>query len=156
MMWGDTGVLLLQSQSTCFCDCSKRTLVFPHIMALAKLPSDKKSKSKRLVMKAKRVSKIARGRFAKVLVMRGKFEKTQGGIRADGLMKNKQGKIVSKRASAAWVRRNKDWIDAVVQARQVLNLSGFVAVNGKSMQGKALYLKAKTAYEDKRSAKSSC
>merc|ERR1719510_2304065 len=118
-------------------------------MALPKLASEK-NKSKRVVMKAKRVSKIARGRFAKVLVLRGKFEKTQGGIRADGLMKNKWGKVVSKRSSAAWVRRGKDWIDATVQARQVLNLKGFVAVNGKSLQGKALYLKAKTAYEDKR------
>merc|ERR1711879_796258 len=70
--------------------------------------------------------------------------------RADGLMKNKWGKVVSKRSSAAWARRGKDWIDATVQARQVLNLKGFVAVNGKSLQGKALYLKAKTAYEDKR------
>merc|ERR1719336_3303540 len=118
-------------------------------MALPKLASEK-HKAKRVVMKAKRVSKIARGRFAKVLVLRGKFEKTQGGIRADGLMKNKWGKVVSKRSSAAWVRRGKDWIDATVQARQVLNLKGFVAVNGKSLQGKALYIKAKTAYEDKR------
>merc|ERR1719479_656265 len=118
-------------------------------MALPKLASEK-NKAKHVVMKAKRVSKIARGRFAKVLVLRGKFEKTQGGIRADGLMKNKWGKVVSKRSSAAWVRRGKGWIDATVQARQVLNLTGFVAVNGKSLQGKALYLKAKTAYEDKR------
>merc|ERR1719336_2451014 len=118
-------------------------------MALPELASEK-NMAKRVVMKAKRVSKIARGRFAKVLVLRGKFEKTQGGIRADGLMKNKWGKVVSKRSSAAWVRRGKDWIDATVQARQVLNLTGFVAVNGKSLQGKALYIKAKTAYEDKR------
>merc|ERR1719336_2146909 len=121
-------------------------------MALPELASEK-NMAKRVVMKAKRVSKIARGRFAKVLVLRGKFEKTQGGIRADGLMKNKYGKVVSKRASAAWVRRGKGWIDAVVQARQVLNLSGFVAVNGKSMKGKALYLKAKTSYEEKQSAR---
>ena len=123
------------------------------IMALPKLASEKRSTSKRVVMKAKRVSNIARGRFAKVLVMRGKFEKTQGGIRAEGLMKNKRGKVVSKRSSAAWVRRGKNWIDATMQARQVLNLKGFVAVNGKSLQGKALYLKAKTAYEEKQCAK---
>merc|ERR1712008_138421 len=123
------------------------------IMALPKLASENSSKSKRVMMKAKRVSKIARGRFAKVLVLRGKFEKTQCVIRAVGLMKNKHGKIVSKRSSAAWVRRGKGWIDAVVQARRVLNLSGFVAVNGKSLKGKALYLKAKTAYEEKQVAK---
>jgi hypothetical protein len=121
-------------------------------MALKKMVSDK-SKSKRVVMKAKRVSKIARGRLAKALVLRGRFEKTRGGIRAEGLMKNKRGKVVSKRASAAWARRNKDWVDACMTARGALNLSGFVAINGKSVQGKALYLRAKTAYDETKSAK---
>merc|ERR1712008_366789 len=121
------------------------------IMALLKKMASDKSKSKRVVMKA--ISTIARGRLAKALVLRGRFEKTRGGIRAEGLMKNKRGKVVSKRASAAWVRRNKDWVDACMKARGALNLSGFVAINGKSMQGKALYLKAKTAYEETRSAK---
>merc|ERR1712048_357316 len=48
----------------------------------------------------KRVSKIARGRFAKTLVMRCVKEKTVGGLTKLSLTKNKRGKIVSKRAAA--------------------------------------------------------
>merc|ERR1712004_343177 len=67
-------------------------------------------------MKAKRVSKIAKGRMAKALVFRGSKSKTSGGLQKDSLMKNKRGKVVSKRASAngkmrfraieAWVERH--------------------------------------------------
>mmetsp|Transcript_25056 Transcript_25056/g.48008 ORF Transcript_25056/g.48008 Transcript_25056/m.48008 type:complete len:93 (+) Transcript_25056:87-365(+) len=73
-------------------------------MALA---PKKATQSKQRVMKAKRVSKIARGRMAKALVLRGKHEKTAGGLRADGLMKNKRGKVVSKRQSAQNARKSK-------------------------------------------------
>merc|ERR1719436_1002779 len=55
-------------------------------------------------------------------------------------MKNKRGKIVSKRASASGRRHYKQiqaWVEAVVEARSALRLSGFVAVNGRSIQGKA-------------------
>ena len=111
------------------------------------------TKAKR-VMKAKRVSKTAHGRLAKVMVMRGKFEKTVGGLRAEGLMKNKRGKIVSKRKSAASnTGKVKHWIDSVMSARELLNVNGFVAVNGKSLQGKALYIKAKASYAEKQSGK---
>merc|ERR1711957_414929 len=51
--------------------------------------------------KGKRVSKVARGRFSKALVLRGSKEKTGGGLKKDDLFKNKRGKIVPKRASAA-------------------------------------------------------
>merc|ERR1719235_832827 len=98
-------------------------------------------------MKPKRVSKVARGRFAKALVLRGSKEKTVGGIRRDGLMKNKRGKVVSKRASANGKRRYaqiESWVEGVKEARAALRLTGFVAINGKSLQGKALYVKAKS------------
>ena len=119
-------------------------------MALA---PKKATQSKQRVMKAKRVSKIARGRMAKALVLRGKHEKTAGGLRADGLMKNKHGKVVSKRQSAQNARKSKDWVDSIMTARQLLNMNGFVLVNGKSAQGKALYIKAKATYEEKRNGK---
>ena len=110
-----------------------------------------------LFRSAKRVSKIARGRKAKLLVFRGAHEKTVSGLRADGLMMNKRGKIVSKRKSAIVSRRFestiKDWVDSIMLARQQLNLNGMVLVNGKSSQGKALYLKAKAAYEEKKKGK---
>merc|ERR1719373_904015 len=62
-------------------------------------------------------------------------------------MKNKRGKVVSKRASAHGKRayRNvEDWVDAVMEARQMLHVKGFCAINGRTLQGKSLYLRAKT------------
>merc|ERR1712032_200787 len=94
----------------------------------------------RTAMKTKRVSKVARGKLAKALVLRGMKERTSGGLRKDGLMRNKRGKIVSKRASAIGKRRYKqieDWTEAVMGARDILHVRGFLAINGKSLQGRA-------------------
>merc|ERR1719456_251780 len=96
--------------------------------------------------KAKRVTKIARGRFAKALVLRGSKEKTVGGLTAAALTRNKRGKIVSKRAAAAGKRRYaniESWVESVVAARKALQMQGFMAINGKTVQGKALYVKSK-------------
>merc|ERR1719197_2064316 len=98
-------------------------------------------------MKKKSVSKIAKGRFAKALVYRGSKVKTTGGLTADKLMKNRRGKIVSKRKSAAGKRAYgniKQWTEAFMAARKALHVQGFHAVNGKSLQGKALYFKTKS------------
>lgn len=106
----------------------------------------KKAAAAGAMKKAKRASKIAKGRFAKVLVFRGKKEKTVGGLTRDALTRNKRGKIVSKRASANGKRRFaqvEDWLEAVMDAREMLHTRGFVAINGKSLHGKALYIKAK-------------
>merc|ERR1719401_2374752 len=68
-------------------------------------------------------------------------------------MRNKRGKIVSKRASASGMRRYKqieDWTEAVMEARDVLHVRGFLAINGKSLQGKALYVKAKLIRDARR------
>merc|ERR1719379_857379 len=97
-------------------------------------------------MKAKRVSKVAKGRLAKALVLRGTKEKTVGGLTKDSLMRNKRGKIVSKKASAIGKQRFRNiesWVSSVVAARKALQVTGFVAINGKSLQGKALYVKSK-------------
>merc|ERR1719499_3016299 len=94
----------------------------------------------------KRVSKVAKGRFARALVLRGSKEKTTGGLTRDALTRNKRGKIVSKRASANGKRRYQNveaWVESVVAARKALQMQGFVAINGKSVQGKALYVKSK-------------
>merc|ERR1719281_928294 len=64
-------------------------------------------------------------------------------------MKNKRGKIVSKKASAAGKKRLAansgfaKWIQACKAARKALGIKGFAAIGGKSAQGKALYAKAK-------------
>merc|ERR1712093_763166 len=97
-------------------------------------------------MKAmKRVSKFAKGRYAKSVVFRGTKTSTVGGLTKANLMRNKNGKIVSKKASANGKKayaRIKGWTVAVTKARKALNLKGFVAVK----KGTALYKKAKEFY----------
>merc|ERR1712217_886964 len=105
-------------------------------------------KAMKKVMKAKRVSVIAKGKRARAMVFRGSKAKTASGMTKDKLMKNKLGKIVSKDRSTR-AKRNyansglKKWAGAVKAARKALNLTGFVAIGGKSATGKALYAKAK-------------
>merc|ERR1712054_51500 len=59
----------------------------------------KKAVKKPKKKKKKKVSKIAKGKLSKVLVLRGKKEKTVGGLTAKDLIKNKFGKVVSKKKS---------------------------------------------------------
>ncbi|CAE7897787.1 unnamed protein product [Symbiodinium sp. KB8] len=97
-------------------------------------------------MKKKAVSKIATGKRAKSVVFRGSKEKTSGGLAKSQLMKNKRGKVVSKKMHAKGKTIQKfvqQWLDAVMTARKELGIKGFCAVGGKSAQGKALYAKAK-------------
>merc|ERR1712137_1177940 len=101
------------------------------------------------VMKAKTVSIIAKGKRARAAVFSGKKEKTYTGLKKSDLRKNKYGKIVAAKASAAAKRRFQGsalqkWIAAVKQAKKALALTGFVPVGGKSPQGKALYAKTKS------------
>merc|ERR1719161_2160951 len=94
-------------------------------------------------MKSKK-SKIARGPRAKWVVLKGGKEKTASGLKVTDLMKNKRGKVVSKKASSSGKRAYaniKTWTTCIVQARKELSVTGFVAINGKSPQGKALYAK---------------
>jgi len=103
------------------------------------------------VMKAKRVSKIAKGALAKALVFNGRKEKTKTGLTQAHLMKSKTGKIVSKRASAHGKKAFKNvagWLNAVKQARKALGITGFALVGGKTAEGKAIYAKAKSIYSE--------
>merc|ERR1712139_442777 len=97
-------------------------------------------------MKKKTVSKIARGKMAKAVVLRGNKAKTSGGLKKSDLMKNKNGKIVSKKMSAASKKRFANtvapWMKAVKKARAALKLKGFVAIK----KGSPLYIKAKEFY----------
>merc|ERR1711977_587518 len=77
-------------------------------------------------MKEKRVSKTAKGIFRKVLVLRGTKEKTVGGLTAKDLIKNKHGRVVSKKQSAAG--RARPWILAIKKARAALKIKGFCAI----------------------------
>merc|ERR1719327_83033 len=78
------------------------------------------------VMKKKAVAKTAKGRLAKALVLRGSKEKTTGGLKKDDLIKNIEA-----------------WVEAHMSARKALQVKGFCAINGKTLQGKAIYVKAK-------------
>merc|ERR1719160_1011026 len=86
-------------------------------------------------MKKKSVSKIARGRYAKVMVLRGSKAKTVGGLTAKDLFKNKRGRVVSKKAHAHG--KKQPWMQAVVKARKALKITGFAAVK----KGTPLYAK---------------
>merc|ERR1712060_795389 len=102
-------------------------------------------------MKAKRVSKIARGSRAKSSVFSGMKEKTVGGLTKESLARNKYGKVVSKKSSArakkAYANSGfKAWLDAVKAARKALGVTGFCAVGGKSASGRALYAKARAIF----------
>merc|ERR550537_1807722 len=110
-------------------------------------------------MKSKKVrpSKVAKGRLARALVLRGSKEKTVGGLTKNQLIKNKRGKIVSKKASAQGKKRYtqiENWVESYMAARAALKVSGFVSINGKSIQGKALYVKTKALLMARRAGQS--
>merc|ERR1719221_2353922 len=100
--------------------------------------------------KAMKKSKIAKGKRGKSSVFRGTKEKTSGGLKKGDLMKNKNGKVVSKKAHAHGKKAFKgikNWTAAVNKARKALGVKGFCAVGGKSAKGQALYKKAKSFYK---------
>merc|ERR1712061_132403 len=85
----------------------------------------------------KSVSKIAKGRMAKAMVLRGSKAKTSGGLTAKDLTRNKAGKIVSKKRSAQG--KVNPWMVACKKARAALKTKGFAVIK----KGTPLYLKAK-------------
>merc|ERR1712107_31695 len=108
----------------------------------------KAMKSMLRMKKAKRMGVIAKGKLARSTVFRGTKEKTKTGMTKAMLIKNKNGKIVSKKASAYAKKMYatsgaKKWAEALRAARKALSIKGFVAIGGKTAQGKALYAKTK-------------
>merc|ERR1719162_674235 len=100
--------------------------------AMRSMKSMKSMKSMRSMKKAKKVSVIAKGKMARSSVFSGRKEKTKTGLTKSMLLKNKNGKIVSKKASANAKTRS----DAVKAARKTLNIKGFCPVGGSSAAGK--------------------
>eukprot|EP00933_Yihiella_yeosuensis_P041610 TRINITY_DN35_c0_g1_i4.p1 TRINITY_DN35_c0_g1~~TRINITY_DN35_c0_g1_i4.p1 ORF type:complete len:119 (-),score=40.60 TRINITY_DN35_c0_g1_i4:305-661(-) len=106
---------------------------------------------KAMKRKAMKKSNIAKGKRAKSSVFKGSKAKTSSGLTKDKLMKNKRGKVVSKKAHAASLKSYRQnglakWIAACQKARKELGIKGFQAVGGKSATGKALYAKAKSYF----------
>merc|ERR1719258_670208 len=91
-------------------------------------------------MRKKTVSKIATGRLAKVMVLRGSKAKTVGGLPSKDLTKNKHGRVVSKKLSAKG--KKSPWIQACSKARKALKITGFTVIK----KGTPLYAKAKEFY----------
>ena len=91
-------------------------------------------------MKKKTVSKVARGVMAKALVLRGSRAKTAGGLTAQDLVRNQNGKIVSKKLSEK--AHKNPWVLAVKKARAVLKIKGFCAIKKDTL----LYRRAKEFY----------
>lgn len=99
---------------------------------------------KKKAMKKKRVTMIAKGKLARRQVFSGKKVKTTGGIKATDLIKNRKGKLVTKKASEKG--KKNAWAIATKNARKELDLTGFVLVGGKTPEGKALLAKIRQLY----------
>merc|ERR1712126_516491 len=111
----------------------------------------KKSGMKGMKRKAMKKSVIAKGKRAKSSVFRGTKVKTVGGLKKSDLTRNKQGKVVSKKGSAASKRRYQKnglakWTKAVQSARKSMGIKGFQVVEGKTSKGQALLRKARSLY----------
>merc|ERR1712190_247472 len=103
-------------------------------------------KSMRRMKKAKKVSKVGK----KWRVFAGKKEKTQGGLKKADLVKNKRGKVVSKKASLrakkAYGQISK-WTVAFNKARKSLGIKGFCPCGGKTAKGQALLKATRSFYK---------
>merc|ERR1719246_60416 len=109
----------------------------------------KAMKAMKAMKKVKKVSIIARGKYAKAAVLRGSKEKTSAGLTKDSLMKNRMGKVVSRKASAVAKKRFaagplKKWCEAVKQARKEMNIVGFRPIGGVTAEGKQLLAKVRS------------
>merc|ERR1712119_162307 len=112
---------------------------------MAKMMAMKMASMKMAMKKmAKRKSKIAKGKFRKVLVFRGSKEKTQGGLKKAALKKNKHGRIVSVKASAAASKgKSAKWADSLRKAYKSLGLKKFTPIK----KGSALYKATMSLYK---------
>eukprot|EP00416_Gambierdiscus_australes_P039095 CAMPEP_0171103940 /NCGR_PEP_ID=MMETSP0766_2-20121228/59706_1 /TAXON_ID=439317 /ORGANISM="Gambierdiscus australes, Strain CAWD 149" /LENGTH=130 /DNA_ID=CAMNT_0011564461 /DNA_START=35 /DNA_END=427 /DNA_ORIENTATION=+ len=122
----------------------------PRKAAVAKRPAGKMPRMKAAMKKpAKKVSIIAKGKRARSIVFKGRKEKTYTGLTKAQLMKNRTGKLVTKKMHALGKRcyaRISNWTKACQQAKKEMGIEGFCLVGGSSQAGKTLYAKAKAIY----------
>ena len=91
------------------------------------------------------MARRVRVRGSRRQVWNGSRQKTMGGLQKTALMTNKNGRLVTKKAHAAGLRRYKHirgWVQAVSKARKALGITGFCAVK----KGTPLYIKAREFY----------
>merc|ERR1712138_319072 len=87
--------------------------------------------------------KLISARLAKRHAFAGKITKTKTGLTKSDLVKNKNGRIVSKKKAALAKSHFGGWLSAVAKARKVLNIKGFSVIK----KGTPLYKKAKELYQ---------
>merc|ERR1712178_398829 len=92
-------------------------------------------------MKAMKKKPIS-ARLAKRYAFAGKISKTATGLTKSDLVKNKTGKIVSKKKAALAKAHFGCWLAAVAKARKALDIKGFAVIK----KGTPLYKKAKELY----------
>merc|ERR1719253_2193 len=119
-------------------------------MKMRKMAMKKMSmKMRKMAMKK---SKVAKGKRAKSSVYRGTKAKTSGGLAKGDLKKNKQGKVVSRKASEAakkgkGAKKIAAWGAAFKAARKALGVKGFCPCGGQTAKGKALLAKTRSLYK---------
>ncbi|CAD7935041.1 unnamed protein product [Amoebophrya sp. A120] len=115
-----------------------------------------KTTKKKMAMKMKTMKKKSakeKPTKSKTLVYKGKRPKTTGGLTKADLKVNKRGKVVSKKASAAAMKKPQakiivKWSSCVKQARASLGFQGvFVPVGGKTERGQRLYRETRMLYD---------
>merc|ERR1712008_329892 len=113
----------------------------------------KMMKMKAAPMMAKMMAKKKKTIFGKKFqVFNGLKVKTNGGLKKSDLMKNSQGKIVSKKASqrarhSKGIKKILAWTSATKTARKALGIKGFVPIGGKTKQGQVLLAKVRSIYK---------
>ena len=107
---------------------------------LSQMNAERATRAMKAMKKKKQVKKVS-ARLARRHVFAGKITKTGSGLAKGDLVKNKAGKIVSKKASAKG--KKSPWIAACNAARKALNIKGFCAIK----KGTPLYNKAKALYK---------
>ena len=91
------------------------------------------------------MARRVRVRGSRRQVWNGSRQKSRGGLQKSDLTTNKNGRLVSKKASANGKRAYKNirgWTQAVSKARKALGITGFCAVK----KGTPLYKKAREFY----------
>merc|ERR1719245_73613 len=106
-------------------------------MKTVKKSTSMKKKSSKTMKKSKSGSKIAMGRGAKAKVFKGTKAATSGGLKKSDIIKNKNGKFVSKKASQRAKKTYQTngiakWIAACKQARKALGIKGMQVIGGKT------------------------
>merc|ERR1712118_330202 len=108
----------------------------PFLLKMAKAMKAMKAMAAMKAMKAMK-KKVISARLARRHAFFGKIDKTKTGLKKSDLIKNKTGRIVSKKASQR--AKASPWLAAVKQARSFLKIKGFCAIK----KGSPLYKKAK-------------